>query len=101
MHIQVNASDCWYPKFTQDDPRYDSEEYSAFETLLFQVDSQFNEKKHTWEILFLDDGICNFFIEPESLKTDAHHGLSLENILGECIWLFILALNIRKSRILT
>lgn len=57
-----------YPEFTQNDPRDDHEEYEAFETLLFQLDSQFNEKENEWEILFGDDGICNFFIEPERLK---------------------------------
>lgn len=57
-----------FPKFTQDDPRYDCEEYESFETLLFQLDSQFNNEEKEWEILLGDAGICNFFIEPERLK---------------------------------
>lgn len=55
-----------YPTFIQDDPRYGV--YENFETLLLQIDSQFNDEKKEWEILFGDAGICNFFIEPERLK---------------------------------
>lgn len=56
------------PKFTQEDPRINHKEYTAFETLLFQLDSQFNDEEKEWEFLLGDAGICNFFIEPERLK---------------------------------
>lgn len=57
-----------YPKIIQSDSKYNSEKYKSFETLLFQIDSQFDNEKNEWEFIFSDDGIYNFFIETEKLK---------------------------------
>ena len=54
-----------YPFFTQDDPR-ESKEYSRFDTLLLQLDSEYTAKKKV--IMWGDGGIANFFINSEALK---------------------------------
>ncbi len=54
-----------YPFFTQSDPRYD-EQYSRYDTLLLQIDSDHNDSKEL--IMWGDSGICNFFINAEDLK---------------------------------
>ncbi len=53
-----------YPLFTQQDPR-DYEQYSEYDTVLFQLDSEgFEEDGIMWG----DCGIGNFFISTEDLK---------------------------------
>ena len=55
-----------YPYFTQNDPREENPEYKDFDTLLFQLDSDFSGKKDL--VLWGDSGIANFFINREALK---------------------------------
>lgn len=55
-----------YPYFTQNDPREEHPEYKAFDTLLFQLDSDMQGKKDL--VLWGDCGIANFFISREALK---------------------------------
>lgn len=55
-----------YPYFTQNDPREEIPEYKDFDTLLFQLDSDFSGKKDL--VLWGDSGIANFFISREALK---------------------------------
>lgn len=52
-----------YPAFSQDDVRYYKEESKLFDTLLFQLDSNFEN-----EIMWGDMGIANFFIKSKNLK---------------------------------
>lgn len=51
-----------YPYFTQDDPRHAGTETEKYDTLLFQLDSDF---KH---VLWGDSGVGNYFINGEALK---------------------------------
>ena len=53
-----------YPYFTQSDPR--PEKYEDLDVLLFQLDSDYQEKKDL--VLWGDCGIANFFISREALK---------------------------------
>ncbi|MFI3200637.1 MAG: DUF1963 domain-containing protein [Eubacteriales bacterium] len=56
-----------YPGFTQCDPReYNDEDKQDFE-LLFQMDSDFG-KDVSYEIMWGDAGIANFFIKPTDLE---------------------------------
>lgn len=52
-----------WPHFTQADPR---EEGSPYDTLLFQMDSDWEEDE-TY-VMWGDAGVCNFFINREDLK---------------------------------
>lgn len=52
-----------YPVFAQEDPRYDEK----YDVLLLQIDSQ---KTDTGRIMWGDSGVCNFFINSESLKNE-------------------------------
>ncbi len=54
-----------YPFFTQSDPRYD-EEYSGYDTLLLQIDSDSENGEDL--IMWGDSGVCNFFVKAEDLK---------------------------------
>lgn len=56
-----------YPYFMQDDPRK-LDNNAKFDTLLLQIDSQFNEDEKEWDIAWGDGGIIGFFMEPEKLK---------------------------------
>lgn len=55
-----------YPCFTQEDPRGNYSDYSKYDALLFQLDSDDTEKKT--KVMFGDGGVCNFFIPSEKLK---------------------------------
>ena len=55
-----------YPCFTQEDPRGDHSRYSTYDTLLFQLDSDYNGKDI--KVMFGDSGVCNFFIPREKLE---------------------------------
>ena len=58
-----------YPFFTQDDPRDSGEElFEKYDTLLFQLDSEFNRKNREYDILIGDSGVMNFFINSGDLK---------------------------------
>ncbi|MFI3202089.1 MAG: YwqG family protein [Eubacteriales bacterium] len=54
-----------YPAFTQNDPREYDKEYREYE-LLFQMDSE-SGKELSYDIMWGDSGICNFFIRPDDL----------------------------------
>ncbi len=56
-----------YPFFTQTDPRQFNEKYSYYDTLLFQLDSDYNDKDGDL-VLWGDCGVGNFFINREDLK---------------------------------
>ncbi|MBR2240690.1 MAG: DUF1963 domain-containing protein [Clostridia bacterium] len=49
-----------YPAFTQSDPRFGRKDYSKYDTLLLQIDSDD-------EIMWGDCGVANFFINKEDL----------------------------------
>ena len=51
-----------YPAFTQSDPRYYNKEYSKYNTLLLQIDTDDN-------IMWGDSGVANFFINKEDLES--------------------------------
>lgn len=55
-----------YPFFTQSDPRTYEEKYRYYDTLLFQMDSDYINKEDY--VLWGDDGVANFFINHEDLK---------------------------------
>lgn len=55
-----------YPCFTQYDPRENSAEYSKYDTLLLQIDSDYSNGDT--KVMFGDSGVCNFFIPGEKLK---------------------------------
>ncbi len=52
-----------FPFFTQYDPRENNEELQKYDTLLFQLTSDYDGK-----VMFGDGGICNFFIPHDKLK---------------------------------
>ena len=54
--------------FTQDDPREYNEEYKKFDTVLFQLNSEFDENTRNWKVCIGDAGVINFFINRENLK---------------------------------
>ena len=54
-----------YPFFTQDDPRSDLESITKYDTLLFQLDSEYGKDKP--EIYIGDSGVINFFINSKDL----------------------------------
>ena len=55
-----------YPYFTQYDPRETAEEYRVYDTLLFQMDSDFVKEEDY--VLWGDCGVANFFINHEDLE---------------------------------
>lgn len=55
-----------YPLFTQSDPREYNDELKKYDTLLFQLDSEYEEDKG--EICIGDSGIINFFINSKDLE---------------------------------
>lgn len=55
-----------YPYFTQEDPRENHANYRKYDTLLFQLDSDYADEKT--KVMFGDGGVCNFFIPSEKLK---------------------------------
>ena len=57
-----------YPNFIQFDPRQDDEKFKKYDTLLFQLESQFNKEAKKWDIIWGDAGVGNFFINLEDLK---------------------------------
>ena len=70
-YLEKGAPDCnhkmfGYPFFTQDDPRTDVESIEKYDTLLFQLDSEYGEDKP--EICIGDSGIINFFINSKDLE---------------------------------
>lgn len=54
--------------FTQEDPREYNEEYKKFDTMLFQLNSEFDENTRNWKVCIGDAGVINFFINREKLK---------------------------------
>lgn len=54
--------------FTQEDPREYNEEYKKFDTVLFQLNSEFDENTWNWKVCIGDAGVINFFINREKLK---------------------------------
>ncbi len=54
-----------YPCFMQCDPREGEDELCRYDTLLFQLASDYNEEE---KVMFGDGGVCNFFIPSEKLK---------------------------------
>jgi len=54
--------------FTQEDPREYNEEYKEFDTVLFQLNSEFDENTRNWKVCIGDAGVINFFINREKLK---------------------------------
>ena len=54
-----------YPCFIQCDPREGEEELQKYDTLLFQLASDYAENE---KVMFGDGGVCNFFIPSENLK---------------------------------
>lgn len=55
-----------YPYFTQQDPRSEDNQYASYDTLLLQIDSEWQNNQDI--ILWGDCGVCNFFINHEDLK---------------------------------
>ena len=55
-----------FPCFTQEDPRDDNFDYHKYDTLLFQLDSDYTSEDT--KVMFGDSGVCNFFIPSEKLK---------------------------------
>lgn len=55
-----------YPYFTQTDPREYEEKYRYYDTLLFQMDSDYGEGEDY--IMWGDAGVANFFINREDLR---------------------------------
>ena len=55
-----------YPYFTQQDPR--PEKYDDLDVLLFQLDSDYDDQRKKYTVLWGDSGIANFFISREALK---------------------------------
>ena len=54
-----------YPAFTQEDPRDITEEFTEYNILLLQIDSQITDE---YEIMWGDMGVGNFFITPKDLE---------------------------------
>ena len=54
--------------FTQEDPRKYEEKYQKYDTLLFQLDSEYDKTKGKWKVCIGDAGVLNFFINREKLK---------------------------------
>ena len=70
-YLEKDAPDCnhkmfGHPYFTQGDPRTDIESIEKYDTLLFQLDSEFVNGKP--EIIIGDSGIINFFINSKDLE---------------------------------
>ena len=55
-----------YPAFTQTDPRMHNTGLQTYDTLLLQIDSEYDYEKY--DIMWGDSGICNFFIRSSDLK---------------------------------
>lgn len=55
-----------YPLFTQYDPREENEKYQYYDTLLFQMDSDYIDGEYY--VIWGDCGVGNFFINGEDLK---------------------------------
>jgi len=65
-----------WPGFTQSDPRgYAKDDLKRFDTLLFQMDSDWAEDE-SFDIMWGDMGVANFFINAEDLRN-----LNFENVL--------------------
>lgn len=56
-----------YPFFTQSDPREYTEEYRYYDTMLFQLDSDYGDDEGDL-VLWGDCGVGNFFMNSEDLK---------------------------------
>ena len=54
--------------FTQSDPREFEEKYKKYDTVLFQLDSEYDENTKKWKVCIGDAGVLNFFINREKLK---------------------------------
>ena len=54
--------------FTQSDPREFEEKYKKYDTVLFQLDSEYDENTKNWKVCIGDAGVLNFFINREKLK---------------------------------
>lgn len=66
---EISNSGHWllgYPYFTQSDPREYEEKYRVYDTLLFQMDSDYINNEDY--VLWGDCGVGNFFINGEDLK---------------------------------
>ena len=55
-----------YPAFTQADPRTYNTALQGYDTLLLQIDSEYDYEKY--DIMWGDSGVCNFFIRSSDLK---------------------------------
>ena len=55
-----------YPWFTQSDPRGENRDYEGLDTLLFQLDSDYQDEEDI--VLWGDMGVGNFFIGTDALK---------------------------------
>jgi len=64
-----------YPFFTQGDPRAYGKQ-KKYDTLLFQMASEYNNEKPNHEIMWGDAGVANFFISLEDLKN-----LNFQNVI--------------------
>lgn len=70
-YLEKGVKDCnhkmfGYPFFTQDDPRTNVESIEKYDTLLFQLDSEYGNDKP--EIYIGDSGVINFFINSKDLE---------------------------------
>ena len=54
--------------FTQNDPREFEEKYKKYDTVLFQLDSEYDENTKKWKVCIGDAGVLNFSINREKLK---------------------------------
>lgn len=67
---ELSNSSHWllgYPFFTQSDPREYQEKYQYYDTMLFQLDSDYGKDEGDL-VLWGDCGVGNFFINMEDLK---------------------------------
>ena len=64
------------PLFTQSDPRDTDELQKKYDTLLFQLDSEYDNEEDGYDILIGDAGVINFFINHEDLEK-----LNFEDVL--------------------
>ena len=55
-----------FPFFTQSDPREYSDTLAKYDTLLLQIDSDEDDDR-SFEIIWGDCGVANFFINSEAL----------------------------------
>lgn len=57
-----------YPHFTQEDPRTYDKNLQKYDTILLQIDSEYDDDEEKWNIIWWDVWVANFFISKENLE---------------------------------